>query len=337
MNTSFVFAFTTLLALSGIAAAQSTVTIYGVVDMGITKANAGTSNAANTGQGAVNQWGVQQGQASRIGFRGREDLGGGLYARFSIEHRFSPDTGTSTFPTFWMGNSEVAVGNPTYGEIWLGRNYTPVTYVAINADPTYWNYVSQFGGTYTYANFNASATNKGGTLTSMDGSSIRHSNTVGYKSPSFGGLTGEFTASAGEGNRKAAYGLNLQYRNGPIYAGFGLDGWDSDNRFYLVAAGYDFGIVRPVVSFGNAKGGASPTYAARTATFGLSGPLGGGRLYGGVGRLDPSGTDNNSTKLLAGYEYLLSKRTTLYTNVGSAKTDRLTRATAFDLGVNHRF
>ncbi|QPS07766.1 MULTISPECIES: porin [Delftia] len=317
---------------------QSSVEIYGKISMGFGRANPGTSSAANTGQGKPGASAMQQGQASLLGFRGREDLGDGLYARFKIEHRFSPDTGTPTFPTFWQGGSIVAIGHKRWGEVYLGRENTPAYNVAITADPTFWSYVSQLGAPYTYAGFNASAINNGGVLTSMDGTAIRHSNTVGYKSPSFGGFSGEFAVAAGEGNRKRVYGLNLQYRQGPVMAGLGFDGWDAHNRLYIASASYNFGVLRPIVSVGSAKGGAIATYAARSATFSVEAPLKGvGRAYGGIGRLDPAGTRNTSVKLFAGYEHSLSQRTSLYVNVGSAKTEMLTRATAWDIGMTHSF
>lgn len=324
-------------AVAGTAYAQSSVTIYGRIDMGVTKANSGTSNAANPGEGKADQWNIQQGQASSLGFRGQEDMGSGLYARFNLETRYLPNTGAQAFPTFWQGSSVVALGKRGYGEVYLGRDNNPAYNVALTADPTYWSYVSQLGNPYTYAGFNASATNNGGVFTSMDGAAVRHSNTVGYKSPSLSGVTAEAAVAAGEGNRKTVLGWSMQYRQGPISAGVGYDGVNGNNRLYIATAAYDFGLVRPIVSFGNAKGGASPTYAAKTATLSLESKIGAGKIYTGIGRLNSNGASNNSMKVFAGYQYRLSNHTTLYTNVGSAKTDGLTRATAFDMGFTQTF
>jgi predicted porin len=337
MKASTLVPVTILCAAATQAAAQSSVEIYGRIDVGVSKSNRGTSNAANPGQGKPGAWLVQKGQSNLLGFRGREDLGGGLSARFKLEHQFLPDTGTPSFPTFWHGGSVVALAKDGLGEIYLGRENTPAYRIAVMADPTYWSYVSGLGAPYTYAGFNASAINNGGVQTSMDGTAIRHSNTVGYKSPSVGGFSGELAVAAGEGNRKRVHGWNLLYRQGPVLLGIGFDGVDAHNRLYIATASYDFGVLRPIVSIGNAKGGASATYEAKTATFSLEAKLGLGRAYGGVGRLNPAGADNTSVKLFAGYEYLLSKRTSLYVNVGSAKTERLTRATAFDMSVTHTF
>ncbi len=89
----------TALALAAVAApvlAQSSLTMYGRVDLGLFHQNAGTTpiNAgiAPPGPGAE-MWQVRQGSAGRLGFRGVEDLGGGLQANFLMEHRFASDSG----------------------------------------------------------------------------------------------------------------------------------------------------------------------------------------------------------------------------------------------------
>jgi predicted porin len=310
-------------AACGLASAQSTVTIYGVVDMGITKADSGT--ALNPGRGGVDQWGVQQGNASRLGFIGREDLGGGLYARFALEHRFNPDTGVPATP-IWQGRSVVALGSDRWGEVFLGRDYMPWVYVSIAGDPTGWNYVSQGGQAFTYANYGSSGP--------TDGSVLRRNNMVNYRSPKFGGLSTELSVAPGEGVRKRDVGANLQYAAGALYAGVGIDRIDGDNNFQVWTLGYDFGVAKPTLLYAMQK-----TLGVRTssATLGVSVPLGLGRVYALLGRLDPRGANNDARKLGLGGEYLLSRRSTLYANVGAAAQDTKTRSTAFDLGLKHTF
>lgn len=343
----------------GAAYAQSSVTIYGVISLGITKANGGTSNtaAANTngnatarGFGARDQWGVQTGSAPRLGFRGREDLGGGMYARFDIQHRFSPDTGTSTSNTFWAGRSIVALGG-IWGEILLGREYTPVSYIGIAADPTDWAYVARFDGTYTLAGYGSGSVS--------DGSYLRHSNAVGYRSGKINGFALDLQIAAGEGGRpKAAGGGSLVYSNGPVYAGIGVDGMDGDNRVYALTAAYDFGFVRPIFHYADARGGfvnsgnggqPSPSYRATSYTLSATVPVGKHRAFVGFGSYDPSesgvgvsGPKSKATKFMMGYFHNLSKRTSLYVTAGSAKKDSVgtvsfTRSNAFDAGIRQVF
>lgn len=64
---------------------------------------------------------------------------------------------------------------------------------------------------------------------------------------------------------------------------------------------------------------------------------GNGRVLAGMTRVDPDGLNNNATKVGLGYHYDFSRRTMLYTNVGSAKTQGLTRSTGFDVGMRHSF
>lgn len=98
-------------AFAGAASAQSSVTLYGKLDLGFAKA-AGSADKQ-----------VADGSSSRVGFRGVEDLGGGLKALFQFEHRFNPDTGTVTNTAFWHGLSTVGLGG-SFGTVNLGRQYT---------------------------------------------------------------------------------------------------------------------------------------------------------------------------------------------------------------------
>src|SRR5215216_3180015 len=112
-------------AFAGAASAQSSVTIYGSLDMALMKGNGGT--APNPGAlGTSKAYNVAQSNSSRLGFRGNEDLGGGLSAQFQIEHRFHPDDGAvpATQP-FWMGRSYVQLSSATLGRVYLGREYGP--------------------------------------------------------------------------------------------------------------------------------------------------------------------------------------------------------------------
>src|SRR6187551_782694 len=86
-------------AFAGAASAQSSVTIYGSVDMAVAKGDGGTAGNNGGGAGGADVWSLQQSNANRLGFRGNEDLGGGLSAQFQIEHRFNADTGaTAPYP-----------------------------------------------------------------------------------------------------------------------------------------------------------------------------------------------------------------------------------------------
>ena len=131
---------TLILALAGslthAAAAQaqtSSVTIYGVVDVGVSRMNDGTSTLTFTPLPLIGQpdaWTVRSATSSRLGFRGSEELGGGLKANFQIEHRFTPDTGGieprdgASATAFWNAQSWVGLSGG-FGEARLGRQFVP--------------------------------------------------------------------------------------------------------------------------------------------------------------------------------------------------------------------
>lgn len=309
--------------------AQSSVTIYGIVDQGITKANSGTTPGARlNGRAAPDVWTMKAGNTSRLGFRGNEDLGDGMYTRFQIETRFAVDTGAlSNANVFWLGRSVLALGSKTWGEVYAGREYSAAYTVALNTDPTFWSYVSQTGSAYTYANYTPVAA-------TVEASNIRWSNTIGYKSPALGPVTFELATGLGEGARTNSKSGNIQYKQGPVWVGLAFDGLDSNTNLAIVAGGYDFGVVRPTASYSRAKGGVNGD--ATSFTVSALVPTRFGRVYASYGSLSPA-TQLDSTMYGAGAQYDLSKRTLLYANIGSAKQVGQTRTTAFDVGVKHTF
>lgn len=316
--------------LAATAQAQSTVTIYGIIDQGVAKANGGsTPGTLLPGRGTnPNTWSMKAGNTSRLGFRGQEDLGEGRYARFQIEHRFASDTGASSNANvFWLGRSVVAIGSRDLGEVYLGREYSAAYWVALNADPTLWSYVSQLGSPYTYANYTPVAT-------TIEASNIRWANSLGYKSPNLGGLTFEVATALGEGTRPRSTSANAQFRRGPLWLGAAMDRLDSRTHMELLAAGYDFGVINPLVSVSQAKGGLNGN--GKAYSLGATMPTGFGRVLANFGSYRPA-TGLDSTMFATGAQLDLSKRTLLYANLGSAKRDGLTRTTAYDLGIKHTF
>jgi predicted porin len=319
------------MASAGAALAQSSVVIYGIVDQGVVKPNGGTTPGAMLpGRGAnPNTWTIKAGNTSRLGFRGQEDLGGGLYSRFQIEHRFAMDTGASSNANvFWLGRSVVALGSKSLGEVYAGREYSAAYTVALNADPTFWSYVSQTGSAYTYANYTPVAA-------TVEASNIRWANAVGYKTPTWAGVSGEVQTALGEGARKRALSGHVQYKGGGLWIGAAFDRLDSNTNMELIAGGYDFGVIFPKASYTRAKGGVNGDAKAFTVSALVPIPV--GRVYASYGSLSPTAANRDSSMIGAGVQYDLSKRTLLYFNVGSAEQDTFTRTTAFDLGIKHTF
>jgi predicted porin len=342
-------------AFAGAASAQSSVTIYGQIDQGITKGNGGT--APNTGaNGTSEAWQLKQAHGSRLGFRGNEDLGGGLSAQFLIEHRFAPDTGqvnpsaVTANPNFWDGGSYVQLTSAAAGSVYFGRWYTPAFWIALKTDPFGWDGVAQVGSK-AWAGFLSPTTNGGG---------VRTTNTVGYKTPNLGGFTANAAVGLGEGNVGRDTGFNAEYTAGPIYAGVGYEKVSGSG---VLAAGqvatgnsvdgnslvnfgfaYNFGVVRPIVYFGRSKTGVGSVNTNKLVEVALTAPIGPGVLKAMVLRLTPQ-DEKKETKIGVGYDYFLSKRTRLYADFAQAKKTGVvttpgtsyTNNRAYNLGVRHDF
>ncbi|MGU7774267.1 porin [Burkholderia sp. MR1-5-21] len=204
----------TLLALpaalaAGGAHAQSSVTLYGIVDAGI----AYVHNAQNaSGGNASNLVKFSSGNlsGSRWGLKGTEDLGGGLAALFQIENGFNVGTGALGQGGREFGRkSVVGLTNNTWGTVTLGRQYDPVVDVVqgLTAD----NY---YGGVFATP----------GDLDNYD-NSLRVSNSVKYTSPLISGFQLEalygLGGVAGATGSGRTYSFGLSYANGPLSLGAG--------------------------------------------------------------------------------------------------------------------
>jgi predicted porin len=126
------FAIAAVTAFAGAAQAQSSVTVYGIIDMGLNGGHQkGSTGATRAAQTPFNNTGMQFGQnaetTSRLGFRGTEDLGGGKSAFFTLETALTPD-GNNMFGTGGTANrvSIVGLANKGMGRMAIGTNYTPL-------------------------------------------------------------------------------------------------------------------------------------------------------------------------------------------------------------------
>jgi predicted porin len=354
-------------AFAGAASAQSSVTIYGSLDLGLTKSNGGTAgnNGGAAGNGAqAKAWTVQSANAPRLGFRGNEDLGGGLSAQFQIEHRFNVDTGTlNNASTFWQGRSYLQLSSASAGRVYLGRDYTPAFWPAVKSDPFGWDGVGQMG-LDMWAGFrtpNPNVTIGGAAQTAANpagiagnGGNVRSANTIGYKSPSFGGLTVQIATGLGENIVGRDDGFNIEYAAGPIYAALGyervrgsgnapivapvaqaLNAKDGDSLVNF-AFHYDFGIVKPMFYYAQAHVDATDA-SNKFWSLGALAPIGPGNLKAAYYKWDPEGSNNNRQKFGIGYDYPLSKRTNLYADLGYQKGDNLSSNTTYSFGAKHTF
>ncbi|SAL52459.1 porin related exported protein [Caballeronia peredens] len=198
IRTPLAYAFVaTALAFATSAQAQSSVTLYGLVDAGVGYLRTNTGNQFSLLSGALH--------GDRWGIRGIEDLGGGLSAIFTLENGFNISTGA-----FNQGGREfgrqafVGLQSRSLGTVTFGRQYDPVVDLVqgATADPIY-------GGTF-------------GTPGDIDNydNNARINNAVKYKSPTYRGLTFEalygFSGTAGAPGQGQSWGSALQYASGPV-------------------------------------------------------------------------------------------------------------------------
>ncbi len=235
--------------VSGTAFAQSNVTLFGGADLGYRNVTTGTNKFSGISQDGI--------YSSRFGVKGVEDLGGGLSANFHFEGAMAPDVGTSNKVDF-QRKSVIGLAG-AFGEVRLGRDYTPLFTIAGIADPFGTNGV---GSSYNLANgltfsdpsasadankYNATviaAITSFGTaqaataagvgassvkagVTLADPNAVRANNSIAYYSPDFNGFSAGFMHSFGGENTALARAagtmtsLKLSYASGPLTVAYG--------------------------------------------------------------------------------------------------------------------
>ena len=275
-----------VLALLGSTAAfaQSSVTLYGRVNTTVERQEVG--NVKTTG--LFNN-------ASRFGFKGTEDLGGGLKAGFQLESGFNSDTGASA-TTFFGRQSEVNLSGG-FGTVRLG-NFIAESYYAIADYVSLHNHDTGSSSDAFYAYV-------------MPGA-----NKIAYRTPTFGGLTVDAAVALHEQavGGKNAYDLAANYNLGALALGAGYSKQGDVNQF-AVRALYTFGAFT-VGGYVQRDEDAFVANGGKRNTFRLAGAynMGASEFHVNVGRAGEykNLNDSDSTQYTLGYNYNLSKRTKVY-------------------------
>ncbi len=334
-------------AFTSVASAQSSVTLYGRLDLSVNKGvGSATKNLSN-------------GSGSRFGVRGSEDLGGGLSALFNLEHRFDADTGASqNFPAgdagctlsaaacaaanvaknanrFWAGRSIVGLkGN--FGQVVLGREYTTAFLGSqLIADPWGWDTV-------------VSATPGAGLNQALTGGGIarvRNDSSVTYNFAAAGFRAAAQIAEATDAInnfQKKPVNFSLGYAAGPVALGMGYEKTGQVGaaaaKWTTINGSFNLGMVKLGALFGTGNTAANAKHKSWMGT--LTAPMGQGELRASFGKLTAktaAGVQTDAAKGFAvGYHYALSKRTTLYTDY-VRNTAVATEKTGYDFGIKHNF
>ncbi len=315
-------ALATLTAFAGAASAQSSVTLFGIVDLA-------ARSVSNDGAGSLKTLSPSGQASSRLGFRGVEDLGGGLRAGFWIEGDLTPDNGNAAGVT-WTRRSTVSLLGG-FGEVRLGRDYTP-TFVNFSTYDAFGSVGVASPGNLRNRNTGTGAI--GQPLGSGATTTVRADNTIAYFLPAMGGLYGQVQVAAGEnvvGNK--SQGMRLGYAAGPLnisgaYESTKIVGGDHKTMNFGGSFNLGFMTVQGVYEKSDWK-----NLQQKIATGNIIVPVGQGQfkaVYTKSG--GNAGTDAKMYGL--GYVYNLSKRTSVYTNYASIKNAGTSRYTASTSGIN---
>jgi len=292
-----------IMAMTGAAAAQN-VSVYGVIDTGFQNHNNGTETYSRAADNAL--------ATSRLGFRGSEDLGGGLKANFQLEGQLNPSTGS-------MGSTTVTANEVFNREAWVGISGGLGEIRMGRQDVTYAQDIDI--GTSQFGNFGNRAIN--GTAIELG---TDQKNVVKYVSPTVGG----FSLQLGFGSANAAgattdtagdqKGAAVSFNKGPVKLFAGVHKTDAtatagERDFTAYGGSYDFGFASVGATY--AEGDVNNTNGAKNkSTQGsVRVPLAAGLALHGVYAIAKDGaqsTDGEGTGYTLGVTKALSKRTTLY-------------------------
>jgi predicted porin len=339
MKKTMFVAAAAIVGLSAIpASAQTNVTIYGVADAGLQRTDDGASTVNSVVSGAQS--------GSRLGFKGTEDLGGGLSALFTLESGFTLNDGKLAQGGRLFGRQSFVGLAGDVGTLRLGRIYNPIRPALESVDPF------QFG----------LAGNISRVFKAYD---ERADNTVNYTTPKWNGVTGQLAWSFGGVPAGATLGrqigASVGYANGPVLAVLAyhnqnlLTATNTDNgnaKSTFVGGVYDFGAAKAHLGYAWNKGSSAAgvdNVDSRDLLAGVTVPVGGaGNLLASYIRHSDKLVANRDARQWAlGYTWDLSKRTNLYTsyarvNNDSASTLGGAAAAGLDpsllnVGIRHKF
>lgn len=331
------------------ASAQSSVTLFGVVDATLSRGTGSVADRTQMLRGGLS--------SNRLGFRGTEDLGEGMSAQFWLEAGMNLDDGSGQ-PTNTNNQNSGATtaGGLTFarrstvglasnwGEIRLGRDFVPQYGNMVLGDP--------FGNVGVGSAVNYTAIITGSTNT-------RASNMISYFTPrSLGGFSvhvahylGENASNAPNADDGRGTGIRVGYDSGPFSAGVAWGRTDyaaSDAEQRNVGASWNFGVVKVMGTYNSDKAGA---LHAKGVTVGVIAPVGPGELKAAYSqhKTDAAG-EPGAKKFAVGYVHNLSKRTALYGTfarlknsggatmaLNGAQTAPNTSSNGLDIGIRHSF
>jgi len=330
-----------LSAVAGAASAQTSVTVFGGGDVGYRNVSSGVNKFSGVSTDGI--------YSSRLGFRGVEDLGGGVNALFHFEGGMQPDDGTKSKFDFRRKSVIGLAGG--FGEVRLGRDYT-ATFTVTGFDPFGTNGVGSANNFFNNFNTNKTALTAGTFVAAQaatanaatnvqagqvigDPNQVRADNLIAYYSPSFSGVTFALQQGFGTENTNTSKGqskvsdLKVAFDQGPVSvalalgttkggnsAGLGTD--DQKWKTVILGASYNFGVAKlHFINQGDKYDVASGVSLKSTINLlGVSAPVGPVTLKASFmnRKVDATGSSKITagTQIALGAVYDLSKRTAVY-------------------------
>lgn len=335
------------LACASAVSQTSSVTLYGVMDVGYTHS-----------KGDVSSWNglaSNRNMSSRIGLRGAEDLGSGLKANFVLEADVLADSGagvTTPLPGWSSTDNKTGAANGglqfnristvglsgSFGEVTFGRYYTPTFLVDAIYDPFGQNGVgiSLLTGTSVFYVPVGSVNH------------LRASNMILYTTPNLNGFTGMvgYAPSEATGNQPkdgAHTSFKVGYAKGPasvdIAAGRTTLASVGDLKTTSIGGSYDFGVIRPMFEASEDKlGAAGANGRKRGFMVGAQAPVGPGQIRFSLARVSKTSdtiTEGRARQLSIGYVHNLSKRTALFATYSTVRNSNYVNAGASGYSVGN--
>lgn len=345
-----VAALAVLTVIAGAAHAQSSVSLYGLVDVFVgestSKITIGSAVAKSEPGTSLTSGGLN---GSRWGLRGSEDLGGGLKASFQLEQGFSADTGAAAATVGFNRTSKVGLSG-AFGSIEMGRQYTHLFQLVDGFD-------AQGSSSFSATNAIFGPAVLSGVVLAP---TLRRDNMVQYTSPDMGGFTAGVQYAFGENGAVGvsagrAVSVAAGYVNGPIAvqgvyeAVKGAGAAAATAKSTGLGVSYDFTAVKVLAQFvtqkdGLANGSKDNGYVlSAIVPVGSSGSvnvgLGGEKSKDVLTGIQFAKTTSASVE----YRHNLSKRTTVYAGLTNLKfeLDSTPVATVKDqrygVGIRHKF
>lgn len=293
-------------APSSVLAANGNVQIYGTINTdyeGVQARGASAAAAVPRGQLGATPTGVNvpgrdrvTSNSSNIGFRGEEDLGGGLKAIFQVESAIGFDNqatfgantanGSAVGGGFATRNTNVGLSSSKWGTLFLGQWDTPYKVLSGAVDPMYFTGIAYTGAIIGTPGFGVGPVTSGNVTLNAAGTTFansvnasferRQGNSVQYWTPEYNGLSGRIMYSANEGKTSDSsaltqvnptiLGLNVAYENGSLYLGYGFE---RHNDYFGLSSIAPSAQAIPVAAFGLASATSRDTGNKFVARYGF--------------------------------------------------------------------